>query len=182
MPEFKVEYDELIISEISNDLRWRYYLSALSFVFVQAVVLYLGYDYDSLFYLGFLILFIRYGYVLKRPANWRPVKIKVIDEVVFVNNKKLKKEDLIFLSFHQTDKCRTISLEAKRSNIFRPNEAIILSDCSGEDEAIRICKVIRDFIHPSLQICYVRLVKGKSERSDYLSDGDITFEKRYFIE
>jgi hypothetical protein len=182
MPELKFVDDELIVSEIEGNLRGRYYLSAFGFVLVQAVVLYLGYDYDGIFYFGFFILFILYGDVLKRPANWRPVKIRVSEDEVFVNNKTLRKEDLIFLSFHQINDCRTICLEAKRSNIFRPNEAWIVSNCSGEDEAIRICRVIRDFIDPALPICYVRLVKGKSERSDYRQDGDITFEKRYFIE
>ncbi|MFA6151945.1 MAG: hypothetical protein WC716_11535 [Chitinophagaceae bacterium] len=187
MVNLKIVDDELIVSEIGNDMRIRYYLFAITFILIGALVIYLGYDYDSIFYVGFVGIFSVYGRVLKRPANWRPVKIKVSSELVFINRKKLRKEDLIFLSFHQTDECRTIRLEAKRSNIFRPNEARILSNCSSEEEAIDICRIIRDYIDPDLKICYVRLVKGKSKRADFVSDfgdlsNDITFEKRYFIE
>lgn len=187
MPELKVEHDELIVSEIRNNLRLSYYSSALIFILLEAFVFYLGYDYDGIFYFGFFILLLRYGYVLKRPANWHPVKIRVSEEEVFINDKALRKDDLIFLSFNQTDKCRTIRLEAKRNNIFKPNEASILSDCSGEEEAIRICRIIRNFIDPSLQICYVRVVKGKSKTSGFRnslfhSSRDTEFEKRYFID
>lgn len=187
MPKLKVEHDELIVSEISNSLRVNYYSSALIFILLEAFVFYLGYDFNGIFYFGFFILLIRYGDVFKRPANWHPVKIRISEKEVFVNNKALRKEDLIFLSFHQTDKCRTIRLEAKRNNIFRPNEAIILSDCSGEDEAIQICRIIRDYIDPNLKICFVRLVKGKRKSVQFIYkmshlSNDIEFEKRYFIE
>lgn len=185
MPKLSFVNDEIIVSEISNDLRLNYYSSALIFILLEALVFYLGYDYDGIFYFGFLILLIRYGDVLKKPANWRPVTIRVSEDEVFVNNKALRKEDLIFLSFHQTEKCRIIRLEAKRNNILIPNEAKILSDCSNEDEATQICRVIRDYIDPNLKICYVRIVKGKSKRPGYVShqlSNDITFEKRDFIE
>lgn len=187
MSKIKFVNGELIVSAISNDLHLNYYSSTLIFILLEAFVFYLGYDYNGIFYFGFFILLIRYGYVLKRPANWHPVKIRVSDEEVFVNNKALRKEDLIFLSFYQTDECRTIRLEAKRNNIFIANEARIVSNCSGEDEAIEICRVIRDYIDPTLKICFVRLVKGKCKRSDFVDDfgdlsNDIRFEKRYFID
>lgn len=187
MVELNVVNNDLVVSKISNDLRVRYYFFATIFISIQLLVLYVAYDYHSIFYGAFLFIFINYGNALKRPANWHPVVIKKNDDVVFVNNKQIKKEDLIFLSFHQTDECRTIRLEAKRNNIFIANEARIVSNCSCEDEAIEICRVIRDFIEPTLQICYVRLVKGKSKRSDFINEntslsGDVVFEKRYFIE
>ena len=168
-------------------MRWKYYFSALGFILVQVLVVYLGFDYDSIFYFIFFILLLSFARVLQRPANWHPVKIQVSKEEVFINGKALRKEDLIFLSFHQTEECRTIRLEAKRNNIFIANEARIVSNCSGEDEAIEICRVIRDYIDPTLKICFVRLVKGKSKRSDFVDDfgdlsNDIRFEKRYFID
>lgn len=187
---FKVNFvnGELIVSAISNDLRLKYYFLAACFIILEILVFYLGYHFGGIFFFGFLILLIRFGSVLKRPANWHPVKISVSEDEVFVNNKALRKEDLVFLSFHQTEECKIIRLEAKRNNIIKPNEAKILSDCANEDEAIEICRVIRDFIDPDLKICYVRLVKGKRKRSDFvgnimanLSD-DIRFEKRYFID
>lgn len=187
MIELKFANNELIISEIESDLRLRYYFFAIAFIILQSIIFYVACDYDSIFFVPLVILFVTNGKLLKRPANWQPVKIRVEGELVFVDKKILKKEDLIFLSFHQTENCSTIRLEAKRSSIFRPNEAILLNNCKSEDEAISICRVVRDYIDPALQICFVRLVKGKSKRSDFVDDfgdlsNDITFEKRYFIE
>jgi hypothetical protein len=186
MPNIDFVNEELIVSEVAKNLRLKYYFFATSFILLEALVLYLGYDYDGIFYFVFLILLIRYGNVLKRPANWRPVKIRVSEENIFVNNKALRKEDLICLSFHQTEKCSIIRLEAKRNNILIPNEAKILSDCSNEEEATQICRVLRDYIDPNLQICFVRLVKGKRRSSNFKtslfhSSYDTKFEKRDFI-
>lgn len=187
MVTLKVVDNELVVSEIGKAMRGRYYLSATTFITFQLLIFYFGYYYNSVFYLGFLFIFIIYGSVLKRPANWNPVKIRVSGDAVFINKKEIKKEDLIFLSFHQKEECSTIRLEAKRNNIFRPNEARLISNCANDDEAIELCRVIRDFIDPALQICYIRLVKGKSESVGFTGkvsdlDDSIVFEKRYFID
>jgi len=187
MPKITFVNDELIVSEVANNLRLKYYFFATSFIILEALVLYLGYDYDGVFYFIFFILLLSFGSVLQRPANWHPVKISLSEEDVFVNKKALRKKDLIFLSFHQTEECKIIRLEAIRKNILIPNQAKILSDCSNEDEATQICLVLRDYINPNLKICFVRFVKGKSKRSDFVGDASFTnqslyFEKRDFIE
>jgi hypothetical protein len=173
--------NELLIAGLSSKSRWFF---LLYWILLGTALVFLTTTFDFSTILVFFIpahFFINWSR-LRFPANFRPLTLRKDNEFVYVNNKALPLEELLFLSFHETEAYAIIRLEARRENILFPKEVKLMSDCSGFEEALQVCRDIRDFVDPDLKINHVMLVSGKSENTGRWGSRRIKFEHWEFIQ
>lgn len=172
---------ELLIAGLDRRSRWLFLLYWLLFGLTLALVV-TTFEFSTVLVLSIpAFVFINWSR-LRFPANFRTLKLRKDQDFIYVNKKALLLEELLFLSFHETEACTIIRLEACRKNILFPKEAKLMSDCSGFEEALQACRQIRDFIDPDLKINHVMLVSGKSRNTGPWGSRDIKFEHWEFIQ
>lgn len=173
---------QLIISSVDNAFR-RLFLIFWIFLLSSSVLLYYTpFQYSVLIFFILVALMSIYWHRLRIPANFWPVSIRKEENLIFVNKRQFLLEDLLFLSFYETEGYTIIRLEARRNNILFPREVRLISNCSGYEEAVHLCRQIRDFIDPDLKINHIRSVSGKSKPVGWRGSGKIQFDKWEFIE
>lgn len=173
--------DGLIIAGISSRSRWLFLLYWLLFGLTLALLV-TTFEFSTILVLSIPAFVCINWSRLRFPANFRTLKLRKDQEFIYVNKKALPLEELLFLSFHETEAYAIIRLEARRKNILFPKEAKLMSDCSGFEEALQLCREIRDFIDPDLKINHVMLVSGKSRNIGRWGSRDIKFEHWEFIQ
>lgn len=172
----------LIISRVDNAFRSIFLIFWICLLSASCLLCYTTFLYSILIFFILVALISIYWHRLRIPANFWPVSIRKDEHSVFVNKRGFLLEDLLFLSFYETEGYTIIRLEARRNNILFPREVRLISDCSGYEEAVHLCRQIRDFIDPDLKINHVRSVSGKSKPTSWRGSGKIEFDKWEFIE
>lgn len=101
------------------------------------------------------------------------IKIENHNNYILINQKKIEKDNLLFLSFKEDESCKVIRLEAKRKHILIPNEKKLYIHCRNFEEAYKICLDIQDFIDKQLKINYITSTQtsrgSKREKWNYLN-------------
>lgn len=93
----------------------------------------------------------------KFPANFNPIILRKDFPFFYIGKKKINFDDLLFLSLREKDAYRIIRLEAKRENILISNEIKLFSNCKNFEEALYLCRQVRDFIDPNLKINHITI-------------------------
>ena len=94
------------------------------------------------------------------PSILRDIVISKSEHSIYINGKELLLKDVLFLSFREADHFKYIKLESKRTNILSKNEILLNNECESFDEALHLCRVMRDFIDPDLLINYISIGWG----------------------
>jgi hypothetical protein len=119
----------------------------------------------SIFIISIPCAYFIYSYWFKREPIAQ-LTIRKVTNYIQLNQKKILFDDLLFLSIRESENYRIIRLEAKRKNIVFANEVIITSNCDSLDEAVSLCRQIRDFIDVNLKINMVEMAVNRAGRKD----------------
>ena len=158
----RLNENELLIPRVDNGFRLTYMFFCLLAVGTPVSIFLFPCLLGVVVFFLWLPFVMTFWHRLSPPANFWPLRICKSGEYLYVNKKAFRLDELIFLSFSDHENCTTIRLEARRNYIIFSKEARLISNCSNVEEAIQLCRKLRDFINPQLKINYIRLVKGKS--------------------
>jgi hypothetical protein len=122
--------------------------------------------------LGFIIIFLfafyfAYTSPFHKPAIFTDVSISKYGKQLILNGKHIVRDDILFLSFREADDCQYIKLEMKRKRIYIANEILLCNECTSYDEALELCRAIRDFIDEGILINYMSMAWAKSNTEPY---------------
>lgn len=137
----------------------------LTIYVLPVLIVFLVWYYKFIATITLVVMLIFIGSILfhffKFPANFNPIILKKDIPYFYIGKKKINFEDLLFLSLREKDAYRVIRLEAKRENILISNEIKLFTNCKNFEEALYLCRQVRDFIDPNLKINHITI--GNSE-------------------
>jgi hypothetical protein len=95
-----------------------------------------------------------------QPILLKDITINANENGCNINNKQIDTEKLLFLSIREKDDYKIIRLEMVRKNILIANEQILFTDVDSLEDGIRLCRIIKQFIHPDLRINQIKIGSG----------------------
>lgn len=167
-----IQYEhKLVLPAISSSDRSKFILRWI--LVLMAFMLPFLFRWRVLFILWLLVLpaIKTWWNYFKLPSNFHKRILYKSDNKVYVGKRQFYLDDLLFLSFREDENYRIIRLEVKRNALMIPNESVLITNCSGLDEALRLCRIVKNFIHPSLLINHIKIGYGKAKVENLYESG-----------